>query len=262
MAYRFGSSSFYTLLYELSKNELKSRYSGNYGGILWAFVHPVCTIAIFWFVFSVGFKSAPIQETPFILWLIAGIIPWFFFSEAINETSMSVLESHFLFKKIVFDIRLLPLVKAVSALCIHFFFVMMMMCLYCFYGYFPTIYWIQLLYYIVANCILILGLGYLGSAIVVFFKDIRHLISMGLQFGFWLTPIFWTLSLLPEAYWSFFKLNPMYYITQGFRDSLIEKVWFWEKPVETIVFWSISLCLLWSGKRLFETLKPHFADVI
>ena len=73
------------LLFNLSKNDFKSRYVGSNLGILWAFIQPLITILIMWFVFSFGFKSAPIENFPFILWLIAAMIPWFFFAEGIQS---------------------------------------------------------------------------------------------------------------------------------------------------------------------------------
>ena len=69
------------LIWNLSKNDFKTKYAGSYLGIFWAFVQPVVTVLIYWFVFQVGFKSAPVKEVPFILWLVAGIVPWFFFSD-------------------------------------------------------------------------------------------------------------------------------------------------------------------------------------
>jgi len=250
------------LLVVMSKNEFKSRYSSNYAGILWAFIQPSITIAIFWFVFSVGFKSAPINNVPFILWLIAGMIPWFFFAEAVSSTTTSILESSFLVKKIAFQIILLPIVKIISALAIHLFFLFFMLGMFMYYGYYPTYYWIQLIYYVISSIILVIGIGLFASSVVIFFRDLNQIIGMGIQFGFWLTPIFWTLSMLPQQYIWIFKLNPIYYISQGFRDSLIGGVWFWEKPIETLIFWIINIFLLVLGMIVFNKLRPHFADVI
>lgn len=66
------------LLYFLSVNDFKTKYAGSYLGVIWAFVQPVITVLIYWFVFEVGFKSGSVHSVPFILWLVAGIVPWFF----------------------------------------------------------------------------------------------------------------------------------------------------------------------------------------
>lgn len=250
------------LLIDLIKNDFKSRYLNNYLGVLWAFVQPSITILIFWFVFQVGFKAAPVQETPFILWLIAGMIPWFFFAESLGSATNSILNNSFLVKKIVFRVSLLPIVQIASALMIHLFFLLFMFGMFLYYGYTPSFYWFQVLYYLFATVILLLGISWITSSVVIFFRDLGQLVTMLIQFGFWLTPIFWMLSMVPESYRWIFKLNPMYYITQGYRDTLIDHIWFWEKPIETLQFWIITGLFFALGAIIFRKLRPHFADVL
>ena len=134
--------------------------------------------------------------------------------------------------------------------------------MYLLYGVFPTIYWLQIFYYLFATTIFLLGLSWITSSIVIFFRDLGQLVNMALQFGFWLTPIFWMISIVPEKYQFYFKMNPAYYITQGYRDSLINRIWFWEKPIETLQFWSIALIVFIVGAVIFRKLRPHFADVL
>lgn len=250
------------LLSDLVKNDFKSRYLQNYLGILWAFVQPVATIVIFWFVFQVGFKAAPVQDTPFIIWLIAGMIPWFFLAEAWQSATTSVLDNSFLVKKIVFRVSLLPIVKITSALMIHGFFLLLMLGIFMFYGYEPNLYWLQVIYYLFASLILLLGMAWITSSVVIFFRDLGQIVSMLVQFFFWLTPVFWMISMVPEQYRFWFELNPAYYITQGYRDALIDQVWFWEKPEQALMFWSITLVTFVLGALIFRKLRPHFADVL
>lgn len=259
------SFSLYTsgrLLWAMSKNELKSRYVGNFGGILWAFVQPSISIAIFWFVFSVGFKAAPVNNVEFILWLMAGMIPWFFFAEAVSGATNAVLESSFLIKKIVFEAGLLPVVKVVAALSVHLFFVLVLVGVYLLYGYGPSLYWLQLVYYVVCGFVLALGIGLLTSSIAVFFRDVSQMVGMGIQFGFWLTPIFWNIEMVGERYRSVLELNPVYYVVEGYRESMVSESWFWEKPVESLMFWCMTLFIFMAGAFVFRKLKPHFADVM
>lgn len=262
--YRFLRDIYHSrrLLLDLVKNDFKSRYLNNYLGILWAFIQPTVMILIFWFVFEIGFKSAPVQNVPFILWFIAGMIPWFFIAESITSSTNAILDNAFLVKKIVFRVSLLPIVKIVSALIIHIFFVSFMLCMYLIYGFEFNIHWIQVFYYLFSLLILLLGIGWITSSIVIFFRDINQVISMFLQLLFWLTPLFWSLDILPEKYHFYLKLNPFYYITQGYRDSLIDHVWFWEKTSETLQFWSITVIMFCLGAIVFRKLKPHFADVL
>jgi len=250
------------LLFSLTKNDFKQKYLGSYLGITWAFIQPVITVLIFWFVFQVGFKAQPINDVPFILWLIAGMFPWFFFADAVGNATNAVVENTYLVKKIVFRVGLLPLIKIFSSLIVHLFFILFMYGLYMVYGYSFDIHWLQVFYYLGAMMVLILGISYITSAVVIFFKDMGQLVAMLLQFGFWLTPIFWNLSMVPEKYQYILKLNPIFYLTEGYRDCMINKVWFWEHPTMSLYFWVVTLSLLIGGMLVFRKLRPHFADVL
>ncbi|KYH34464.1 teichoic acid translocation permease protein TagG [Clostridium tepidiprofundi DSM 19306] len=250
------------MIFRLSRNDFKVRYAGSYLGIVWAFVQPIVNILVFWFVFQVGFKSAPVDNFPFILWLICGMIPWFYFSEGLNNGTNSLLQYNYLVKKVVFRVSILPVVKIISALFIHLFFIVFIFIMFGIYGYKPNIYNIQVVYYSFGIIVLLLGLSWITSSLMVFLKDTNEIIQIVLQFGFWLTPIFWSYTVLPKRYEFLLKLNPMFYITQGYRDAFIYKVWFWQKPNLTIYFWTITLLIFILGGVLFKKLKPHFSDVL
>jgi len=250
------------LLWQLTKNDFKQKYLGNFLGVAWAFIQPTATIAIFWFVFQVGFKSKPVGDYPFILWLIAGMLPWFFFAETLSTATNSILANNFLVKKVVFRVSLLPIISILTTLIVHLFFILFMFGMFIYYGYSPDIYWIQIFYYLFALIILLLGLSWITSSVVVFFRDLGQIIAMVIQFGFWLTPIFWSIGMIPQKYHWLLKLNPIYYIIQGYRDSLINHKWFWEHPVMTIYYWIVTMAIFIVGSLIFKRLRPHFADVL
>ena len=251
-----------TLLWSLTKNEFKQKYVGNILGIFWAFIQPAAMIGIFWFVFQVGFKSKPVDNFPFILWLVAGMFPWFYFSEGLATGTNSVQANSFLVKKVVFRVSLLPIIPLLSAVSIHIFFVFFMFGMFLYYGYTPEIYWLQIAYYMFATSVLLLGLSWLTSSIVIFFKDVGQLVAIVIQFGFWLTPIFWSLKMVPEKYHWIINLNPMAYIIDGYRNSMIYHKWFWEDMHFTLYFWSFTIVVFILGGFTFRKLRSHFADVL
>ena len=156
------------LVLKLAKNDFKTKYAGSYLGIVWAFVQPIVTVLVYWFVFSVGFKAGTGDlGVPFVLYLVAGIVPWFFFQDALNGGTNSMIEYNYLVKKVVFKISVLPIVKIISALFVHVFFVAFIILLYTAYGRFPDIYYLQLVYYTFCVFALVLGLTYATCAIVV-----------------------------------------------------------------------------------------------
>jgi ABC-type polysaccharide/polyol phosphate export permease len=126
----------------------------------------------------------------------------------------------------------------------------------------PNWYHLQFFYYLFSDLMFLLGLTWLTSAVVIFFKDLNQIVQVAVQVGFWGTPIFWkTEHLAPKLQWVF-KLNPAYYITEGYRYTFIYKVPFWEHWLWGLYFWVATLFLLGSGAFVFKKLKPHFADVI
>ena len=253
------------LVAKLAKNDFKTRYAGSYLGIVWAFIQPVITILVYWFVFSVGFRSGTGDlGVPFVLYLVAGIVPWFFFQDALIGGTNSLLEYNYLVKKVVFNIRILPVVKVFSAVFVHCFFVVIVLVIYTCMGYPPSLYALQLVYYSFCIFMLILAITYMTSAAVVFFRDLSQIINIMLQVGVWVTPIMWDFNDLGLGglLANILKLNPVFYIVQGYRDSLINKVAIWEHPVLTLYFWGFTLVVFVLGTRLFKKLQVHFADVL
>ena len=245
------------------KNDFKKQYLGSYLGLAWAFIQPITFILVIWFVFEIGFRVGPTTgDTPFFLWLICGMIPWFFFSNALNNGTNAVVGNAFLVKKVSFRISILPFVQIGSALIIHLSLVIFLLITFLFYGYMPSIYWLQLPYYIFCSVVLLLGLSWLTSSVRVFIKDVGNFIAVILQIGFWATPIFWSLDLVPQKYRYIIELNPMFYIVDGFRDTFINNIWFWEKSSLSIYFIIFSSVTLIFGAIVFRRLRPHFGDVL
>lgn len=87
------------LIMNLAKNDFKTKYAGSYLGIVWAFVQPIVTILVYWFVFSVGLKAGNVSDYPFVLYLVSGIVPWFFFQDALNGGIKALMEYNYLLKK-------------------------------------------------------------------------------------------------------------------------------------------------------------------
>ena len=112
-----------------------------------------------------------------------------------------------------------------------------------------------------------IALTYFTSAVQVFFKDMAQIISICLQFGMWLTPIMWQEEQFADrsfypVFSKLIKINPMYYVTAGYRDSMIMGNWFWERPTLTLYFWGVTVVLLLIGLKVFKRLRPHFSDVL
>lgn len=245
----------------LAINDFKVRYTGSYLGILWAFIQPMCTIAVFWFVFEMGFKNGAVSDVPYALWLSCGLVPWFFFSDALNGGTGALGEYSYLVKKVVFKIEILPIVKILSALLVHLFFIIFILVLFLLNDVPMSLNIFKVPYYTFSMFIYVIGLSFITSAVVVFFKDLTPIINIVLQFGMWLTPIMWQSSMFPEDIVNIMKINPMFYIIEGYRGCFISTE-VAPSIEQTIIFWLITTALLLIGTTLFRRLKPHFADVL
>ncbi len=255
------------LIWKLAKNDFKKRYAGSYLGAVWAMVQPVVTVVMYWIVFEGVFKGSSPRgdngtDIPFVLFLTAGLVPWFYFTEALTNGTNALLEYNYLVKKVVFKISILPIIKVIAATFIHLFFVGILLVLAAILGYYPSIYTLQLVYYSMCLFIFVLALSYSTCALVVFFKDISQIIGIVLQIGTWATPIMWNIEDYDNIVIKILKLNPLVYIVSGYRSSIYEHEWFWQDFYSTMYFWIVTVVLFGIGALVFKKLKVHFADVL
>ena len=110
--------------------------------------------------------------------------------------------------------------------------------------------------------VIALGISWSVSALNVFIRDISQVVAVVLQIGFWMTPIFWDLEMMPAKIQFIFKCNPMYYIVQGYRESFIYFFPFWRHPIQTVGFWCVAISFFITGGFIFKKLKPQFPDVL
>lgn len=250
------------MLFNLIKSDFKIRYLGSHLGVVWAFIQPLMMVAVYWFVFSQGFGVSSVSKTPFLLWLFAGIIPWFLLNDAIITASHSITSQAFLVKKVLFEVKLLPLVKVGSSVLVNlgFWFFMLILC-FC-YHYYPTLLWLQLIYYLFCTIVISLVLGLLFSAIMPFASDMGQIITIMFQILFWVTPVTWNQNLLQGNWLLMVQLNPFAYIVNGMRDTFIAHTPFWSNPGSMAYFWAFTLVIYWLSNHTFNKLRPHFADVL
>lgn len=255
------------LIWKLSKNDFKKRYAGSYLGAIWALVQPVITVLMYYIVFDKIFQSRAAAvaggiPVPYVLFLTAGLVPWFYFSEALGHGTQALVEYKYLVQKVVFNVNILPIIKVVAASFIHVFFVFVLLVIAAVYGYYPDVYSIQLLYYSFCMFMVTLAFVYITSAVMVFFKDIAQIISILLQIGMWATPIMWNLGQISPKWQFVIKINPIVYIVNGYRATICEKKWFFEDWKYTLYFWAFTVFFMWLGRKIFMKLKMSFADVL
>lgn len=247
---------------QFALDDFKAKYAGSALGCLWAFLQPIITIVLYWFVFQLGFKSAPVENFPFILWLMIGLLPWFFVSDAIANATTSMVEYSYLVKKVLFNINILPLAKVISIMLVQAVLIVFAIVLYAVYGYYPDWYYLQLPIYLLYMVVYASGIAYLTATLYVFFKDTLQIVAIVLQVVFWMTPIVWDIAVMPEVVQKILVFNPLYYIVEGYRNIFIYKQTSNHSLGMIVYYWVIIFVILWIGLRLFERCKKHFADVL
>lgn len=250
------------LILSMAKRDLASQYIGSFLGLIWTVVHPIVLIFVFWVVFSLGFRVQPTNDVPFVVWLTAGLAAWFVFSEIIGGSVGVLVGNANLIKKTVFPSQILPVTKVLACCVTHCIFLLVLLGLILFQKLPFSLYYLQFFYYLAGMIVFALGFAWAVAALNVFLRDVGQIVAVILQVGMWATPILWDINIMPAKVQTILKLNPMFYIVQGYRESFLYFIPFWAHPKQTLYFWCVSGMMFLMGAVIFKKLKPQFADVL
>jgi ABC-type polysaccharide/polyol phosphate export permease len=250
------------LIKQLTVRDFRNRYIGSLLGLFWAICQPLAMMSILWLVFTYGLKMGTPNSTDFACWFFTANIAWIFFQEVILNTTNVYQEYAYLVRKVNFRLSILPIVKILSSLVLHAIFIGIVLLILLFNRVEPQWEWVQVIYYTGCLVMLSLGMGWLFASLNVFMRDIAQIVAIMLQFGFWLTPIVWNYEVVPERWRFLIDLNPVYYITEGYRASLLYKHHIWDNWGSMIYFWGFTISTLFIGLFVFRRLRPHFADML
>ena len=250
-----------SLIALMAVREIQYRYAGTVVGFFWSVVNPIAIIAVYWFVFSVGFRVQAVGGMPFIVVFVCGLIPWQFFNETLIANNQSIVSNMHLVKKTTFPTEILSVVNLFASMLIHglmlvIFFIIMLT-----YGIGFSLYNLQFLYYLLAMSVFAVGLGWIFAALNAIYRDVGQILGVLLNIWFWLTPVVWDADMMPAYKW-ILRLNPMYYIVEGYKASFIHHALFWNEPVLGVYFWTISLSVFVIGGMVFKRLKHEFVEAL
>jgi len=258
-AERISASAYFELLMNLTKREVKGRYSQSFFGIAWAIVQPLSAMIVFTIVFSRVAKM-PSDGVPYPLFAYAALVPWFFFSNSVASGTLSLITYRNIVTKTYFPREIVPL----SQVCSRF---IDFAAAAVFYAGFMAYYRVSLgpwaMMAVVFFGLLILftvGFTMATSAINVFYRDVNPVVQIALQLWLYLTPVAYPLSATSSRYRWLFVLNPLTAIVEGFRTSLI----FDRAPNWNVVWVSaaITIVVFVSAFVAFKKMDKYFADVI
>lgn len=248
---------FKNLTYNLVSRDLKVKYKGSILGFFWSLLNPLAMLI----VYTIAFKYIiRIRVENFPLFFLCGFLPWTFLSLSLSMAVSSIKDNANLVKKVYFPREILPLSIVLSNL-VQFLltFVILIPALLLFkiklglpILFLPLIILFQLSF--------TLGLSLILSALNVFFSDVRHLLEIFLQIWFWLTPIIYPVSFVPERFQALYKLNPAVLFVESYRNSLL-----YNKALslaELLSLFVVGVVFLMLGQLVFSSYNRKFAEEI
>jgi len=243
--------------------DLKRQYTGSFGGLLWSVVHPLVTILTYYVIFSFVFGmkvKADYGTTSYALWLVGGLAPWFFFNETVGRASEVLRDNQALITKTLFPSEIIPVCLLVSGVINHLIGLVILVAFsVAITGGVSALSPFVLVYFGLVS-VMILGFSWALSSLNVFIRDIGQVVTIALNLWFYYTPIFFPIGIVPERFRIFLKVNPMYYVVEGYRDSIISGRY--PDPYHVLYLAVFSFSAFAFGGLLFKRLKPAFADVL
>lgn len=251
-------------IFKLAQSDLKKTYSGAALGWAWAIIKPAITIFIYWFAFSVGLRSkAGIEDFPFFLWLVAGIIAWFYMQEMWAHGTEALRKYKFLVTKMKFPVSTIPTFFSLSRIVVHVFLVALVIVIYIIAGYGVSIYYIQLPVYMFLMFLMFTGWGLFASVFGALSIDFSNLVKSFTLALFWLSGIMWPVTRISSHLGKvLLYVNPVTFIVEGYRNCFVHHIWFFEQP-EVLGIFLVELVIMWTVAVLaYKNLKKELPDVL
>jgi len=239
------------ILWDMTSSQFKAKYAGSKLGIWWAVLTPlilaICINRIFTVAFTVNIPN-------YTLFVLAGIIPWLFFANATSEATTSFTVNSSILRQGIFPREFIPISSVLSNLLNFFIGFVFLLPFFIILNFRVTGLLLFLLMIIILQSLFIVGLGLLFSSVNVFFRDLTHFLSIGLMIWFWITPVFYSLDMLPFPFRWVCLLNPMTYYVISYKQILFEA----RAPSLLTIFisFSISLGFLVMGYLFFIKKEP------
>jgi ABC-type polysaccharide/polyol phosphate export permease len=239
------------------KKDIRGKYKGSFLGILWSFINPLLSVLVYAIVFPYIMRM---KVENYLIYLITGMIPWTFFTSAINTGIVSILSNADIIKKVYFPRILLPISAVTSAL-VNFGISCIIVLLFCVFGGVGVSYhliWLPII--AIIQYILLLGITFILSAIEMYMRDIEHIITFVLAMAFYVTPILYSPDIFPENLSWILKINPMAHLIYAYRDIFL----YHQNPsiigLGIVLLFAILVFII--GYSIFEKLQKGFAEEV
>jgi teichoic acid transport system permease protein len=251
-------------IYSIAKYELLSDMKESNLGLFWNFAHPLIQIVTYWFVFGLVFNRKDVDGFSFVQWMVGGMIVWFFINPCITQGCNALYSKQNVITKMKFPVSILPATVVLTELFNHVCILLIVTIFFTILGNYPTIYWLELLYYMPAAFIFATSLSMLTSVLNMLARDVRKMILACMRLLMYLTPILWPIENLKQYKTITFimKVNPIYYIVCGYRDAFFYHRGFYAYRHQALAFWVITLVLFVVGSGMMYKFKRKIIDLL
>lgn len=257
-------SQYRAQIFQLAAADIVKTYRGSALGWLWAVIKPSVTIFVYWFAFTVGLRAnREVNGYPFFLWLLAGIIPWFYISEMLTQGSNTLKKYNYLVTKIKFPVSTISTFVSLSKLYVHLALVAVVIVIFVAFGYPIDIYFLQLPLYMALLYIFFTLWSMFAAPLSAISKDFANVIASFVTAIFWMSGIMWDVNTI-EIGWlkRLLLFNPVTFIATGYRDVFIYKRWFFEDRFALFAFIVMLTGMAVLALYTFEKLRKEIADVL
>jgi lipopolysaccharide transport system permease protein len=256
---RISPAAYWELLMNLTRREVKGRYSQSFFGVAWAIAQPLATMAVFTIVFS-RLAKMPSGGVPYPIFAYAALVPWFFFSNSVASGTLSLITYRNIVTKTYFPREIVPLAQICSRFIDFFAAAALYAALMIYYRVAPGPWALMAPVFFALMVLFTTGFTLATSAINVFYRDVNPVVQIVLQLWLYLTPVAYPLTAVSARYRPLFMLNPLSAIVEGFRSSLV----FGRAPDWQLTAMSaaITLALFTAAFVMFKRMDKYFADVI
>ena len=250
-------------LVQLAKADMKKAYGGVLG-MGWAIIRPAILIFVFWFAISVGLrKGGDVEGYPFFLWLIAGMIPWFYMRDMITGGAGSIRRYKYLVTKIKFPVSTIPTFVSMGSLATHAGLVVLMIGIFLLFGYRPTIYYLQIPLYMILMFLFFTAWGLFSGVLSSISRDFLNLVKSLTQALFWMSGILYDANGIDQQWIrNILLFNPVTIVVNGYRNALIYHKWFWEDWQQLVNFAIVYGVMLLLAVWVYRKLKKDIPDVL
>lgn len=251
-------------IFQLAAADIVKTYRGSALGWLWAVIKPSVTIFVYWFAFAIGLRASnSVNGYPFFLWLLAGIIPWFYISEMLTQGSKTLSRYSYLVTKIKYPVSTISTFVSISKLYVHLALVGVVVVIFVAFGYPIDIYFIQLPLYMGLLFLFFTLWSLFAAPLSAISKDFANVVSSFVTAIFWMSGIMWDVNKIQVGWLKKLLLfNPVTFIATGYRDVFIYKRWFFEDRFALFAFLVMLAGMGALAVYTFEKLRKEIADVL